>query len=209
MTQRPILFNTEMVKAILSGRKTETRRVIKPQPDNNPLWRTREFGRNFGGHIAIVDPDGVQHNCPYGAVGDELYVRETFAPLSAVRTQDPGSTALRDGAFYKTDYDYKYALNHDDGTEFKGWKPSIHMPKKFSRITLKIKEIRVERVQEITEAGAEAEGIDVDIVDVNGFKVSGTWTDSFHLLWNSINLKRGFGWDSNPWVWVVRFEVVQ
>lgn len=152
--EKPILFSGEMVNAILAGRKTMTRRVVKNDA-----------------------------HCPY-ASGDTLWVRETFA-VNCVGGQD--------FLFYRAD-------SYPDG-DGAPWKPSIFMPRKYSRITLRITDVRVERLQDISEDDAIAEGIEPDP------HVS-TWL-KFALLWNRINEERGFGWDTNPWVWVVRFERVE
>lgn len=158
MKERPILFSGEMVRAILEGRKTQTRRIIKGKRDANG--------------ISIEIPR-------FGKIGDLLYVRETWSE----------------------DFDGRIQYRADtDGTGRK-WKPSIHMPRRVSRITLEITNIRVERLNDISEEDSEAEG------------VSGTWTRDlnykwhFKKLWESLN---GAGsWEKNPWVWVVEFKVVQ
>ncbi|MCP9290027.1 hypothetical protein [Gracilimonas sediminicola] len=175
--ERPILFSTEMVRAILDGRKTETRRVIKPP-----------FTVHANGYLTRSDKWG-QFNpypCPYGKEGDLLYVRETWQKIRG---------------FNKAQFIYKA----DDSPIFKGegfkWKPSIHMPKEASRIWLKVKEVTVERVQDITEADCYREGIELDNHPRNVRSL-------FKELWNSINESRGYGWDKNPWVWVVKFEVI-
>lgn len=146
--ERPILFSGPMVRAILSGEKTQTRRVIKPQYPTSAI------------------------KCPYGVAGDLLWVRETFAendvlPLSA---RPPG------------EYIYRADSVHD-------------MPRRVSRIMLEITGIGVERVQDISEADAKAEGF-------SGIK-------EFLGLWNDINAKRGYGWGVNPFVWVVSFRRIE
>lgn len=173
MKERPIIFNGEMVRAILDGRKTQTRRVIKPQPDGP--WAAP--GRTM---------------CPYGQPGDRLWVRETWAHVprtayGSLGMQDPSDEDM--AAIYRATFD-----RSPPGT---GWKPSIYMPKWAARIWLEIINVRVERVQEITNEGALAEGVEEH-------QIPHTWM--FRELWDSINAKRGYSWDSNPSIWVVEFR---
>jgi hypothetical protein len=182
---RPILFSDEMVRAILAGRKSQTRRVIKPQPDVRP----KDFMRFYPNITAKNRKHyGTEEHmrrglpldfCPYGQVGDRLWVRETW---------------LQDGDIYLYKADFGKGVLSDSWNGH--WKPSIHMPRTACRITLEVTNVRVERVQEITRSDAIAEGINPDVSNpiVN-----------FELLWNGINEKRGYGWDVNPWVWVVEF----
>lgn len=210
MATKPILFNTEMVRAILDGRKSCTRRLVKPEPQGyfevseEPLY--------------IYDTDGKQGKItpPYQP-GDILYVRETFIQAAAHIF------------WYKADD--KPWMSKD-----LLWKPSIHMPKEAARIWLKVTDVRVERLQEITEAQAQAEGIRGYSKDGNLYKYAvtddwwidfhnkhrksffgGTWwqdmprtaKDAFSYLWNSTIKKSDltcYGWNANPWVWVIEFE---
>ena len=185
--ERPILLSTPMVQAILSDRKTQTRRLIKPQPDSYAEENISEWELYL--------------KCPHGKVGDRLWVRETFAK------NVPG---FPDGISYKADH-----IDSGDGnTNPMTWKPSIFMPRSVCRITLEIANVRVERLQDISEEDAIAEGIyQLD---------SGYWSGGIHKtkgtpkhminpkagfqdLWNSINADR-CPWDSNPWLWVVDFK---
>ena len=175
MNEYPILFNTEMVRAILAGKKTQTRRVMKPQPDET---KARWTGERWEFHMGYPIGHDVP-KCPYGKPGDKLWVRETWCP-----------NYYSDGRVgYKADWRNPLP---EVVAETK-WKPSIFMPKSAARIWLEIVDVRVERVRSITSTDAIAEGINID-------------TENFHELWNSINAKRGFGWDVNPWVWVVEFS---
>lgn len=221
MKEHPILFTGEMVRAILDGRKTQTRRVVKRAPPP-------EFGLDSTTQFVpwIGDPSG-RHwvwtarecdwwlTCPYGPPGDHLWVRESVLPIGA--HPDPGAAACGARVFYRADhFDHEWAdLAKDSGER---WRPSIHMPRWASRITLEVTNVRVQRVQEITEADAIAEGVG------HGFLMNGGWPDyqhitngvcelthdtaemSFASLWNSINAKRGYLWESNPWVWAVTFQ---
>ncbi len=213
MKSRPIIFKPEMVRAILDGRKTQTRRVVKPQPklihgyvlheDNLYLQAERIF-RNFTPGI----------KCPYGMFGDQLWVREKFWWDDSVFTQP----------HYAADGDPDVNARHDAGLLTK--RLSIYMPHKFSRIDLKIINIHVERLQDISESDCYSEGIDEEgevsgiaqnILDNLGV-VPGATHDipdsspakaEFKNLWDSINGKANYSWDDNPWVWVVEFEVLK
>jgi hypothetical protein len=223
MAEHPILFNSEMVRAILDGRKSQTRRVIKSRVLGNPA------GFN-GGNIRCLTPESVDGplwqqygaggvwlplGCPYGQPGDTLWVREAWRPWP--------HPDLWDGVMYRADnaFTKPEGLTNDQGFWMSGqcesiderWRPSIHMPRWACRIELEVTEVRVERVQDISDDGAVAEGI-------KGQNRFGSWAnygsglpkyiktpqDSFATLWDFINAKRGYGWDVNPWVWVVTFN---
>lgn len=216
MTDRPILFSAEMVRAILDGRKTQTRRVIKPQPwvDNmgNACWKDRNFGQsaNHVPHIkALASPipcsDTKRVLCPYGSPGDLLWVRETwrvhksYDELNAARVYQ----AMGGDVAYCVDY---FATNRSEDFWGRG-RPSIHMPRWASRITLRITDVRVERLQDISEDDARAEGCKpVGWIDETDVGMS-SYREGFSRLWNHIN---GPGaWDANPWVWALSFEMVK
>lgn len=192
MKIRPILFSTEMVHALLAGRKTQTRRIVKPQPPAPEC-----------SYSALLK------KCPYGQPGDLLWVRETWAW--------DGQTSFTDlqaiGNFwYKAD---------DTGYSPAKWKPSIFMPKEAARIFLRITDVRVERLQDISEEDAKAEGAqpsshrcggfgyyeaggDVHECECQGFIENSPAIEGYKWLWESIN---GAGsWGANPWVWVISFE---
>jgi len=183
---KPILFSTDMVKAILAGRKTQTRRVVKPQPITLPQGFYFHPKKNIAIHI-IGNPSkhtAVTKHCPYGQIGDILWVRETWAEYGPIA-----------GKFhYKADH-----INGPYVNDFK-WKPSIHMPREACRLFLRITSVRVERLQNITEADAIAEGIQYN----SDAPASITNKGSFAKLWESINGPAS--WQANPWVWVVEFE---
>ena len=180
----PILFNMKMVRAILDGRKSCTRRIIKPQPQGyfevseEPLY--------------IYDTDGKQGKItpPYQP-GDILYVRETWK-------QAPN------GYYYYEDW------QKDDIADVTKWKPSIHMPKEAARIWLKVTDVRVERLQEITRLSVQKEGIEVDSKECAGkFDFITELFLLFQELWDSTIKKSdldSYGWDANPYVWVIEFE---
>ncbi len=190
---KPMIFSTPMVRAILDGKKTQTRRVIKPQPDgeikaNIPY----EF---YGTKTERIFTDTKAYLAPC-SVGDILWVRETWGvPIS-----------LAGDIIYKADFvDRKAPLA--DGEK---WRPSIFMPREAARIFLRVKNVRVERLQEITEEDARAEGVKPIRSALGQIYVQDDHSIGYRLafeeLWNEINAKRGYGWDTNPWVWVIEFE---
>lgn len=177
-----------MVRAILEGRKTMTRRVVKFKPIGYLGWVRNVFTHLF----KLADAPLKEMKCPYGVPGDRLWVRETFL--------DDGETKDRPQWIYRADNE-NYPRH-----EGQNWKPSIFMPRAASRILLEVTDVRVERLQDITEEDARAEGVepDVDAGYWKGYIFPGVYDSakkSFASLWQSIN---GLGsWDQNPWVWVV------
>ena len=197
-----ILFNTEMVRAILEGRKTVTRRCVKPKSKNacGFFVITRKSDGAFMG-VYDYDENEMMFESPQtqpAYVGDILYVRETWCDDRQFTHDDtPGRY------FYK-------ASESDDFTS--KWHPSIHMPKEAARIWLKVKDVRVERLQDITEEHAQKEGCQGTFVGDGSCMGSG-WdvspVDEFSKLWDSTIKKselNRYGWDANPWVWVIEFE---
>lgn len=180
----PILFNTEMVKAILEGRKTVTRRVIKPPRGADDIF----------GHLKEVRQPCV--------IGDILYVRETFTQVA--------------------EHIFWYRATPPKRCENILWKPSIHMPKEAARLFLKVTDVRVERVQDITSDDAISEGVSMDrAYELNNWTPtfydpdSGgdpDYIEAFKELWDSTvdkTVKDRYGWEANPWVWVIEFEKIQ
>ena len=189
MKEHPILFSGGMVKAILEGRKTQTRRVMKEQDQANWPWP-------------------ILSHCPYGAVGDRLWVREAWRTEKGIDKMDAAQmvAACLDAGYSAPWAPIRYEAdkrfdNWDQGQEVGRLRPSIHMPRWASRITLEVVNVRVERLRDISEADAKAEGADFaqsDDGDLN----------AFNNMWDVINEKRGFTWMSNPWVWVIEFRRV-
>jgi hypothetical protein len=187
MEEHPILFTGPMVRAILEERKTMTRRVIKPQPNeiaNGTPW------------LNGMQRDRMIH-CRYGKPGDGLWVKETWNwCYSAVKDEKgKGPIGRKDLLVYAAD-------GTPEVLDWK-WRPSIFMPRWASRILLEVTAVRVERLQDITEADAGAEGAETAWCLVTG---KPQYREGFYELWDSINKDRGLGWDSNPWVWVVSFK---
>ena len=198
MNEHPILFSTGMVKVIREGRKTQTRRIIKPQPDKDSIPTLMTQGgcvgfQEYFGHLNMP-----MWCCPYGKPGDHLWVRETWQ-----RCPECGRVVYK----ASSNQNGKVCPNCDEwlGT----WKPSIHMFREYSRITLEVVNVRVERLQDITEAGARAEGAEAEkshrVYPSSQAAWVSTYRSGFQTLWNHIN-ESGFGWDTNPWVWVVEFK---
>lgn len=188
MTIKPILFNTEMVRAILDGRKTCTRRSVKGNIPNNAIWGYTGFTPK--GYISCrgVYADGYGegfYKLPY-LPGDVLYVRETW-------DWDPDNEVAKP-YYYKADGDLR-----PEGYKGMGWSPSIHMPKEAARIWLRVTNVRVERLQDITDDEAEAEGFTDYTSTALGFAY--TWDSTI----KKSDLDR-YGWAANPWVWVIEFE---
>ncbi|MDR0936165.1 MAG: hypothetical protein LBM98_05720 [Oscillospiraceae bacterium] len=198
-TAKPILFSGEMVRAILVGNKTQTRRVIKPKYSNTVFeMRTDKYGTRLIEIEEKTPPvdngNGTMRHKVRMAIdvaqrfkrGDLLYVRETWVEAE-------------DYYFYKADSTQKMLemLNEDEHK----WRPSIHMPKQAARLFLRVTDVRVERLQDITVDDALSEGI--TFVSSPQHAV-----DQYVELWNNLNAKRGYSWDTNPWVWVYTFERV-
>jgi hypothetical protein len=196
--ERPILFSTKMVQAILEGRKTQTRRVIKPQPKIvGQMGNTGCYGIKF---LNIPGKGPVWDHCPYGQTGDTLWVRETWCPMEKYF-----------GLSEKGNYAYKADCSPESEQCRKDfgipWHPSIHMPKVACRLFLKVKDIRVERLQEITGKDILSEGVDNGKSNpIMGVRWENMQRIAFQELWDKINSGRGYGWDINPWVWVIEFE---
>ena len=234
-TERPILFNATMVRAILSGAKTVTRRPVAPMAGRQRQWLTPalltqsprltmcRLSEADGGDLGaqMEHPKGGPLGwvrCPFGAPGDRLWVRETWA-LAHLSVDCEGVcddveeftgrliAANRDGYWapiYAADADD--INNHPSDRLVKRYRPSIHMPRWASRLMLEVVSVRVERLQDITEADAEAEGLARNEDFDRGPYANAR--EEFAQLWNSINGKRA-PWVSNPWVWVITFKPLQ
>lgn len=214
MKERPMLFSGAMVRAILDGRKTQTRRVVKAiGPDTRYVMTTGEIGLPAGAwrEDGWLLPDiGPKFKCPYGVPSDRLWVRETWQEIA-----HPDSKAFPCDhvTIYRADGEDQIIDGHK--AEIGPWKPSIFMSYPRSRINLEITGVRVERLQAISEADAIAEGLTKSEHDHGiywGIQHADVWErdprDTFHRLWDSINGK-SVPWASNPWVWVLEFKQVQ
>jgi len=218
MNEKPILFSSEMVQAILAGRKTQTRRVIEPQPIFDGFY----YEYKDIPWLKTGDPlPFIGHLCPHGVPGDQLWVRESWRTVEV----DSGL----DGVLYKADNHFQPIENtqaaadlwcdaHKNAKHGKAWRPSIHMYRWMSRIMLCVVNVRVERLQDISEEDAIAEGLvswkseKTDAIHY-GIKASDVWEAdpriTYKRLWDKVNSDRGYSFESNPWVWVISFKVVK
>jgi len=208
MTTHPILFSAPMIRALLDGRKTQTRRVIKKVGNNNHIdYKNQILRRTLSTHVLEAPKLGI---CPHGQIGDLLWVRETWShdadSLESLRAEfeDIMPPQFPHGPYYRAD-----GIHENTGLK---WKPCIFMPRWASRLTLRVADVHVERVQEISQTDAISEGL---VVDSAGHAAPVDddicWTSprsAYRMLWDSINEKRGYGWAGNPWVWVIGFEVI-
>ena len=250
MKEKPILFNAEMVRAILDGRKTQTRRIVKPHPPAGFEWQgvileTTGDQRDVGKASWRLYPDSHNVRCPYGLTDDHLWVKEAWRiygwhdgepyylqyKADGAKLDEPGDSEYMDEDKYlqyymdssddcekaglKTEGDF-YVF--EDGEPPTRWRPSIFMPRWASRISLEITKMRVERLQDITYEDAVGEGTPGAGLIGGNIAMLVTGTDNmedcekelrksmFASLWDEINKKRGYGWEVNPWVWVIDFE---
>lgn len=200
MKERPIIFGGPMMLAILSGSKTQTRRPIKLQP-NHEGWsivRIEQIGKNWNITTCIDDFHG-ELKCPYGQPGDELWVREIWQAAKGYDTLKPSKISSRSGIKYLADGLCSWTDDDAGDVVWGRTRRSIYMPRWASRIQLEITDIRVERIQDISEEDAKAEGAEHWNPLVKTVR-------NFENLWNSINEKRGFGWEKNPHCWVIEFK---
>lgn len=199
MKERPILFSAPMVRALLDGSKTQTRRVAK-----HPLAAAAKRILSYKGQtefdcVLSDDSGGIIH-CPYGQPGDRLWVKETHLAWWSVNPDDPtGSRVFSHVAAFAAD---GYELEPGER-----WIPSIHMRRIASRITLEITGVRVERLQDISEKDAIAEGTPAGYWEYLNGESTETAKESYECLWVFINGAKSF--EENPWVWVIDFKVVK
>lgn len=215
MKESPIPFKGDMVRAVLSGQKTQTRRPMKPipvYPDAFDGLRREIHDGQVHFWASGAELPAHKFRCPYGQPGDRLWVKETFYRYY------PSETWPEPKALYRADG--ITLCDKDSEGKKQRWTPSSHMPRILSRITLEITDIRVERVQNITSDGAVAEGA-YEVRKVGDDIAHATWTmdgldwrydtprEAFVATWDSIYAADGLGWDVNPWVWVVAFKRVE
>ncbi len=205
MKERPLIMSAPMVRATLDDLKTQTRRIVR--------FPLRVDGASVG-DLHSGDEARVVQFCPYGQPGDRLWVRETWGhdgpDLETVRRR------LEDAIPFDNTYGPFYRATEAAPDTIR-WRPSIHMPKWAARIWLEVTGVRVERLQDISEDDAIAEGVRrhqswggaisyrVDGLDLKGYQTFKA-SDAFCALWDSLNAKRGYGWKVNPWVWVIKFR---
>lgn len=191
MNTKPIIFQGAMVRALIDGTKTQTRRVAKVTDEGC----RGGFIRPTAAHTPRRIEDHAGY-CPYGQPGTLLWVRETWGLLRNDGALCPRSVPACEGPIaYRAD-------GEREGT----WHPSIHMPRWASRLTLLVTDVRVERAQQVSEADAQAEGAEPVLVPPDGG--SAPYTEGFADLWDSINAAKGYGWSDNPWVWAIGFKPI-
>ncbi|EAA5984243.1 morphogenetic protein [Salmonella enterica subsp. enterica serovar Anatum] len=200
MKERGMIFNGEMVRAIFDGRKTQTRRIMKVQPDEDGLAKVIDG--------PFVDTSGRIYRCPFGIPGDRIWVRETFqGPLFDYEQME---AYLEDSSKFEKPEFCQYAADGKPAPEYydaddnlrHGWRPSIHMPRWASRILLEITDVRVERLNNISECDAKSEGGPTECT-----LIGDKYFPGFRSLWKSIYGKES--WAANPWVWVIEFKRIE
>lgn len=216
MKEHPILFNDAMVLAILDGTKTQTRRPMKPQPPNphgsSPECHWLDCGaepekQRFG----ICGPLG-ENVAPYGGPGDRLWVRECWGRTSAETLAPFEIYDILTGSADTLRRDVALAAHYRATEKFPDvvWRPSIHMPRWVSRITLEVTGVRAERVQDISGDDVWAEGIDNGKSNrAMGVRFHNMQRMAFRDIWDSIYAKKGLGWAENPWVWATTFRMIR
>ncbi|SBM15762.1 morphogenetic protein [Klebsiella pneumoniae] len=204
-----MIFNAEMVRAILDGRKTQTRRIIKPQPEAtlsgslSGKWLSRPLNG-----LLLPKIEDIAIHCPFGVVGDRIWVRETFQgplfdyDLMDSYCKDPTPVEKPEFCVYKADGVPAPEFYDADDELHSCWRPSIHMPRWASRILLEITDVRVERLKSISDRDALREGC-----SAADMKSGDCVADVFARLWASIY--GSDSWNANPWVWVIEFKRVE
>ncbi|HGE6721926.1 TPA: hypothetical protein ACGB01_002122 [Serratia marcescens] len=221
MKERPVIFNSEMVRAILDGRKTQTRRVINPQPTLSERtgfnWKGAAYGIGSTYRDTIRNFSNCFKTCPFGQVSDRLWVRETFAVLgnedgcpidwngNLIKGDEKQAARIYKASCWQEPGNYGLWSIPDRDTQYEGtWRPSIHMPRWASRITLEITAVRVERLNDISEEDAKAEGVAPSQHIIT--PPEALYRVGFLKLWQSIYGEES--WRVNPWVWVIEFRRV-
>ncbi|HHZ9834191.1 TPA: hypothetical protein ACWON6_004488 [Klebsiella pneumoniae] len=194
ISERGMIFNAEMVRALLDGRKTQTRRIIKDcTVGRDPISKFIKIGKKFIGCYPEDVPELIRECCPYGVPGDRIWVRETWAEAGA---------SAPDLKLYRANYPEHVPSIYENvpPAEEIRWTPSIHMPRTASRILLEITGVRVERLRSMSQDDARAEGV----IAASGPMEAGL---AFRELWDSIYGEES--WKANPWVWVIEFKRVE
>lgn len=217
ITDRPILFNGPMVRAILEGRKTVTRRPVKATKAHADGFMMLDHGKGWWPYNAFgdfaSDHEGMEYPiaCPYGKPGDRLWVRETWYCDHFEVQQGPylRPADMHDLDQSREDGELVYAA--DSLTPYEQeqpvWKPSIHMPRWASRILLEVTDVRIERLQDISRADIRAEGLQCP-PELASDDVSPNYRDWYPAAWRELWESTGGDWDANPWVWVVEFKQI-
>lgn len=211
MAERPILFSGPMVRALLNGRKTQTRRIAKPPAkwaERFPICKpsVMKAGHETWWWDGVYDRVGASQICPYGVPGDTLWVKETWHPRAALSdwdldiryAADGALRTIKDGEFGERDWTMPKAAA-------RGNVSPLFMPRWASRLTLAITKVRIERLQDISERDVKAEGVNQTVIGTPRNPHRMTYRASFRDLWDHINGPES--WDANPWVWAITFDV--
>ena len=201
MKESGVVFNDDMVRAILEGRKTQTRRPVKNVRADNCLVIRKPTKKRNGVYTHVMD--ALEHGlCPFGNVGDRIWVRETFNAFwldnDVIQEIKDGVSLASELCDYKADYS-------DSSKPAEGWTPSIHMPRWASRILLEITDVRVERLHDMSEADAKAEGASPVTYKIT--PPEAVYRVGFGDIWRGIYGQEN--WLSNPWVWVIEFKRIK
>lgn len=212
MKETGLMFKAPLVRAILEGRKTQTRRVVKGVGHDNCIALRKPSKTKAGVFTHAMDAPKLGL-CPCGKPGDRIYVRETFVQgykadpeTGAVRDYDEEGNDIPMTTWYRaTDGGITWG-DDDDWETNVPWKPAIHMPKALARIWLEVTGVRVERLQDISEADALAEGARFELASIDSVRIGATasFLSGFRNIWEST----GGDWDANPWVWAIDFKVL-
>ncbi|HBS6293330.1 TPA: hypothetical protein RGL45_004892 [Klebsiella pneumoniae] len=211
MKERGMIFNSEMVRAILDGRKTQTRRPIKWKQTRFTEIGEREDGSKWPWSEDAEHACDFWHPCPFGAVGDRIWVRETFCTVDDTQYGGGKWVDYRATPKFEASHPAGWDCAPNDAEALK-WRPSIHMPRWASRILLEITDVRVERLNAISQEDAQAEGMELTgwrptYSDPDSGGEVLTPYDNFAQLWESIYGEES--WKANPWVWVIEFKRVE
>lgn len=205
MNEHPILFSGEMIRAILDGRKTQTRRVMSKK------FLARMQIAAMAGEVSFFQEEGfLEENdlsyllefCPYGQPGDRLWVRETFSINHSMQYSHDHC-----GTIYRASWEGSKDSYGRTFEKERRWRPSIHMPRWACRILLEVTNIRVERVQDIGKDPRDAWDEGATCSCISPVPQCAGNVEAFKKIWDSINAKRGYSWESNPWVWVIEFKL--
>ena len=220
MNWHPIIFTGESIPQILAGDKTQTRRAMKTQPPDGATEVRVEwvYGELVATYRAFPDGGSARSGicaCPYGVPGDRLWVQETWRPVPPWETRRETVQYRADGAYLlRTGWPESFRIKL--GRDRRGkWRPSIHMPRWASRISLEVTQVRAQRLQDISKADAKAEGVAAwfptspTVTQLVGPGYRGSYRNGFHARWDALNRKHGHGWDLNEWVFATTFKLLK
>nr|WP_154324811.1 hypothetical protein [Pantoea sp. 201603H] len=219
MKEQPILFSDQRVRNLLMGQQTQTRRIMKPlaftpaQDNHEGCYGFDVINNHLQGH-QFLEMSNLSYQCPFGQLGDILWVRETWrgpvVPTESVADYTRSPAAFRHSRYCQYRADYNESGDRPDNSGQAGWQTAIHMPRWASRINLRINDIRVEKIQDISDDDIAAEGIQTDLNFLNNFFTMNSDLvmpkDIYKKAWTQ--QYGGTSWEVNPWVWVIGFEKI-